>query len=298
MEAEYFYWSSLLDGAELGVDVHNDGETPQPGFYRTKEGEPVAVWQEDDGSVVMTVKGVEVPADKLVWYWQRSMTRPVEEEVFRDVEAGQPWPDMDEAVADSIGDNIKDATDLPTIEALIAGLEAGVEKYAEVRSDDEAARAQSLRSRILELGKRADAVRTEIKAPHLKECKAIDAAWQPVVKRAEAAGLKVRSAIGRWGDVKRAAAVEAARRAAEQNVSRETPVEVEAAPKAQVKGGYGRAASVRVKPTVISIDPDVVFKSYNRNSEVIALLTKLCQRDLDAGITTPGATVEDRSVVS
>jgi hypothetical protein len=261
----------------------------------------VAIWFDGD-DVSMTVKGVEVPAAKQAWYWQRCMTRPVEEDIWRSVaEDGQPWPDMDEEIADTLGHNIAETTDRETLKGLLDKLVEAAKKYQTVGDDATAARAQSLRARLNELKGRSDKLREEEKAPHLKAGREVDAAWQPLVKAADAAALAIRKALEAHETDKRRAAVaaaEAARKAAEANVSRETPEPEIEAPVARVAGGYGRAASVRTKNVVVSIDADVVFRSYSANAEVIALLTKLAQRDLDAGITTPGCKVEERAIVS
>ena len=54
--ADYEYWqTALADPGKLQRKELRITSDPQPGFYRDKEGRPIAIWEEN-GALVMTVR--------------------------------------------------------------------------------------------------------------------------------------------------------------------------------------------------------------------------------------------------
>ncbi len=70
---------------------------------------------------------------------------------------------------------------------LIDEFAAQPEEYTEITDDDMAKRAISLRAALLERHKLVDKIREEFKAPHLKEARAVDELYMPIVKKAKKA---------------------------------------------------------------------------------------------------------------
>lgn len=65
---------------------------------------------------------------------------------------------------------------------------------------------------------------------------------------------------------------------------------VKPAPVATVAVGHGRAMSVGTKKVATITDQALVYEHFKNHADVKALLLKLAQRDVDAGITVPGTT--------
>ena len=126
--------------------------------------------------------------------------------------------------------------------------------------------------------------------------------------------------MGAWEDLEREtarrAAAEAERIAAEQREAydqkaAEALVKGELAPEppkpiARVEpnarrqphrssGATGRTASVRIKKVVTAIDLQKAWERFAAQPEVYNLFMELAQKAVDAGLTVPGATIEERS---
>ena len=294
------YWRATLAGKPQ--PIHED--QPQIGYYRTKGGkgrhpEPVAIY-EADGELV-ALRGA-APADPFeVWTWV--CQNPISYEVYQAVaERGEPWPDMDQTVAAQIGNNNPPTDEAELIREQIEAASAGVKEYAKITDDETAAKAQSLRSRLLELKGQAEKAHKAEKEPHLKAGREVDGKWLPVAKDAAGAADKIRAALTAYENEKlriererQAAIQEAARKAQEAGRVAPAPEPAPApAPSAPIKGAYGRAASVRVVKLATVVDQDALYVALRDNAEVRELLAKLAQKVVDnTGITPPGVSIEE-----
>ena len=270
MTDPYHFWRESLAGNKPAIV----NEQLECGFYRMKRRDgtfwPVVVFRPFDkfpdviavktGSLVMTHNAA-------IEAWPWFAANPITEEEYRRVaEQHLDWSDIDEAVASH-----DSAADLKQqIEAAVAG----VKKYAKIESDEQSSRGQTLRALLLKLSKQADDERKAEKEPHLKAGRDVDAKWQPIVKAAaDAAGI-IRKAAERWEDIKLSA------QATEGSNLPE--------PSKQVKGAFGKAASVSTYEAVEIVDIGTVFGAFKTHPDVIELLTKLAQRASDDGIFIPG----------
>src|SRR6185295_979408 len=166
----YDYWqTALADPKRLKARDFKITSDPQPGFYRTKAGRPVAIWIEDE-ELLMSVGGDEMAKHNHDWIWMNCALRPVSEEWYYAVINGGTWPDLDPTLA-GMGDNVRAGMDEVD---QIDELEKQVKAYREIEDDETAARAQSLRARFLELKGAVDKKREELKAPHLKAAREVD----------------------------------------------------------------------------------------------------------------------------
>ena len=322
-QADYSYWQDALAGVFGAV---HDGY-PQPGFYRKRTGKaagyvPVAIWGQD-GKMMAVVDGKEADASEI---WTYVCKYPILEEWYRARMAGQRWPDESEAVTESLAHRT-DTNNPPTDEAeilkgMIDAASAGAEEYADIRDDETASKAQSLRSRLLELSGDADKKREALKKPFFEAGKAVDLKFQPLVKAAKAAADMIRDALGAH-ETRKARIADEARRAAEAEACRISQEAAKAAAKAAkagkpippppppppqpepvpaaaaaIRGAYGRAAAVKMVRMARVVDQDRVYAALKINPELVALIAKLAQKSVDAGITLPGVEVtEERKVV-
>lgn len=307
----YEYWRSALAGTFGAV---HDGEA-QPGFYRkrTRKGGPyvpVAIWhQEGDGMVALVDGQPADPAD----IWSYVCQHPVTEAQYRQrVDTGK-WHDEAEAVTTSLVHEPANASGDPA-EAMADQIDAalqGLNAYHDIRDDETASKAQSLRSRLLELSGEADKTRESEKKPHLEAGRAVDAKWQPLVKKAKEGADAIRKALGvheTRKDQERRAAEQArlkaeaearAKQQAEAGQEATAPVPAPApAPKpepvqTQISGAYGRAATIKTKKVATVADQDAAYGFLKAHKEMIELIGKLAQRAVDAGYEVPGVTVEE-----
>jgi hypothetical protein len=321
------WWrAALANPKEIGrsLPVH-DGE-PNTGFYRVryakdKPFEPVAIWKED-GQWLAYRSGKEVSA---VDIWTNVCRHPVEYQAYNDAMEGKGWPDDDTVVAKQVqppapGDNSSKIDPAEELADQIESALKGKDAYAKITDDATAAKALSLRNRLNELSNQADKIREEAKAPHLAAGKAVDAKWQPLVKKAKAGADEVKASIGAWEteklrrqrEIERQQAEELrkqeeARRAAEAAGEAQEPnadVAVAEAPVApsvptSIQPTYGRAASVSVKLVVTEVTDYAALYAYMANrQEVQDLLRQLAQKAIDAGRTNiPGIVTEERAAV-
>jgi hypothetical protein len=288
----YDYWHAALDGqTNLAISQNH----PQPGFYRMKNGRPVAIWFEDDVCHMMVGSDHMVPLEDYEDTWVRVCNRPVSEDQYNAVIAGGVWHDVDEVIRETLGDNIADANDPEAILTLIDMLRQAASNYSVIDSDEAVAKAQTIRTRALELKAKADKIREKEKAPHLAAGREVDAKWQPLVKGADSIVSQLRGAMERWETEKlreRRKQEELARLKDEANAPAPEPV------KDTVRGGYGRGAHVGSKKVVIGVnDLQALFAYVCGEEEVMAVMLKLAQRAVDAGKDVPGVIVEEQAYV-
>lgn len=312
IQRDYTYWQDAL---ALGDLINHDREhiapmEPQAGFYRTRRNEAVAIWPDEDG-LNFLVNGRQLHPNEFEDVWLKVCRRPVTEAQWRNFGATGKWHDVDPAVDETIGHNIDSAADAPTIADLLKILQDAAGGYKKITSDEEQARAHSLRARINSLRLRAEKLHKAEKEPHLKAGQAVDRTWNPMIKDATMAGTTLGRAMGMWEDEKRAAIrraeieAEEARRKAEEAKKAGEPVPAPPPapaplpePKSAVRSGYGRAAAVKIRNVVVDItDLAALMRRYSQTDEVRQVLTMLAQRDVDAGLTVEGVKVEEQSTV-
>lgn len=313
----YEYWRNALAG-NFGP-VH-DSE-PQPGFYRKRTHKagpyvPVAIW-EQDGKIVALCNGREAEAAEL---WTYVCKYPIAEEWYHKRMSGAPWPDEDAAVSASLapppaGHNNPPTDEAEILEGQIDAATAGAEQYAEINDDETASKAQSLRSRLLELSGNADRLREDKKRPHLEAGKVIDAKFMPLVKLAKNAANAIRTALGQH-ETRKPRAAEAARKLEEEArvkaareaepldgleelIGQATPAPAplpEPAP--AIRGAYGRAAAVKVVKVAKVVDQDAAYLALKSQPEITALIQKLAQKMVDSGFSLAGVEITEERKVS
>lgn len=324
MAGEYTVWRKLLAGGKLGVDVMID-DTPQCGFWRTRRSKEdrtlvgVAIWKATDK--FMAKRGEEiVPPD---WVWPYCAKNPITEEVYRAWERTARWPDdwpITEPQREGDGSNEPDDPAV-MLKDQVDSASADVNKFAEITSDDQAKQAQSLRARLNEIANEADKKRVVEKQPHLDASRAVDGKWQPIIQKAKEFGEALRKAMGAWETkkAKKAAAelaekqrlereaAETARNKAAQNAPAAPSPEPETQPgfaletqeepaplTSQIKGGYGKAASVSVVRVITEVtDWDKVYQQFAAHQDVQAVLLKVAAAAVKAGLEVDGVTTED-----
>lgn len=315
MSATYDYWQQALQG--IFGPVH-EGD-PQPGFWRkrlTRGGAyiPAAIW-EQDGAMVAVVDQKPADASEI---WTFVCRYPITEaEYHKRVETGA-WSDEDASVTASLapppaGHNAP-ADEAEILKDQIDSALAGVDGYETINDDEAAARAQGLRSRLLELSGESEKKHKAEKAPALAEGRRIDQRWFPLRDLAKTGADKIRAALGahetRKDQIRRAEEAARQKAAAEAEKARLAAIEAgkpapvpEAAPAPQpvpqttIKPGYGRAASVKTVKVATVTDQDAAYQGMKTHPELVALIAALAQRAVNAGHTVPGVSVEEKKDV-
>lgn len=317
MTDEYSFWRDALAG-KFGP-VHDDD--PQPGFYRKRTRRagpfvPVAIWR-DGERMVAFVDGRAADASEI---WTFVCQHPISEEAYHQALNGDGWDDLDEGVAEQAADrrNSDPEDDAESLRDQVEAARERIAEYASVTSDEQAAKAQSLRARLNELAREADKKRDALKRPHLEAGKAVDAEWQPIIKSAKAGADQVAKAIGEHETRKLRERREAERRAEEARRQQEeaaraaeaankpappppaTPEpEPAPAPTTTIRGGYGRAASVSVENVVTGItDQDALYTFLRDHPELKEKMFDLARRAVVKGHSVPGVSVEERARVA
>jgi hypothetical protein len=330
--AGYHLWNALMGKeypAEFGKPQSFE-DSPCAGFWRKgvydkqpnkaakRVGwEPVAIWIE--GGQPQALVGAKAADPAAIW--TSVCKTPISEDWYRAVaERGEGWPDDHRTVAENPDPDVTAAlqreaeTPAEKIAREIAEEKAHLPKYSKIESDEQSSKARSLQQRFLDLRGEAKRVYEDLNAPLLKEQKRIREIWFPLRDGADEAANVLRKAMEKWEDTKR----EAARRAAaeQERITREhaaaalkakeanePPPPMEAPkpntppPAAQIRGGPGRAAAVKVEKFVTEIDVDKVFQVFKERPEVVMLLSDLAQKAIRAGLTVDGATWEEKSVI-
>lgn len=311
MADDFSWWTNALAGNRGPI---HDGD-PQSGFYRQKNRdkvfEPVAYWKDSaTGEQRCHVNGRAVDHDRMMHIWPFASKNPIPQEMYwTRIDIGI-WTDQDQsAAATAAGPDIDPKTDpVGSMKAEIAKAREGLPAYKTIDSDEQAAKAQTLRSALTTLAGKADKARETEKAPHWEACQQVDAKWRVPIQEAKAGAADIRKALEAWEDVKRDNARLAA--AAAEKIAREAqeagtpapppPAQNTPAPSTQIRGASGRAASVSVKPTVTKIDLDKCWQKFRLEKDVSDLFMILAQRAIDAKTATAedlGATIEEKSIV-
>jgi len=296
---------------------------------------PVAIFMNQAELAAVVGGDAITDRDKINEIWSYCAAYPISEETYRAVaEQGAQWPDSHEEkpkakrnpgaeaateqafIAEDDRRNAEeDAQPSTKVAAGIAEAKALLPKYAAIDSDELASKARSLQNRFLDLRSEAGKHYEAANRPLLEQQKKLREVWFPLRDDADAAAGTLRTAMGAWEDEKRKAAklaAEAAEKAAREHAEQvaaaakanePAPPPPEPAksnvppPAAQIRGGAGRAASVKGETFVTAIDEEKVFAQFKGNPDLVALLTTLAQKAIRAGIQVPGATTEERSVV-
>jgi hypothetical protein len=327
----YGYWRDALAGKKPKMFV----DFPELGFYRKgvykKEPNvrakrvgwtPVAIFFPNGALAAVigpnTRPNIITDRDQINELWSFVAANPISEDTYRAVaERGEGWPDSHDA-APALPDEPQAPTEQSPAEKIAAAVKADVAliaNYKAIDSDEMSSKARSLQNRFLEHRGEAGKAYEAANRPLLDQQKALREIWFPIRDDADAGVKALATAMGVWEDSKRAAAklaqeaadkaarehAEAVRKAEEANRPAPPPPEVAKpntpAPSAQIRGGAGRAASVKLEKFVTEIDGPKVFEQFKTNADLLELLLKLAEKAIRAGLDVPGAKWEERSVV-
>lgn len=200
-------------------------------------------------------------------------------------------------------------------------------QYAEIDSDDMSARALTVVRWLQKLAREAETHKKAEVGDHYTIYKNALDRWNPIAGMAREATAAIERWMSAWENTKdrlkreQEAALERRRQEqlkreqaeADRQIAEGTPPsqmevptqptflepEPPAAPppRSQIRGAYGRAATVVMVKTGTIVDQDQVYQHFKGDADVIALLRKLVNREVKAGNTVPGVEItEERAV--
>jgi len=322
MTDQFQWWRNALQGVR--GDIH-EGE-PKAGYYRNRckgeQAQAVVYWHDShDNALRCKVDGKDVPEQRALEIWPFASKEPVQYEAYKAKQDTGNWPDMDASIQPNGKghNNPPEETEAESIKRQIDAAAAGIGQYDKIVDEETKAKAQSLRSRLLELAGQAKKTHKKIKDPLWEQVKEIDNTYLPLAKEAEAFAKQVRDAMDAYDTAELRKAQESERKIREERerIEREaaeatrkaeeegkpTPVFTpppmpEPAPAFQptvTKGAYGRAASNKIVKTVTEItDWNELFGFLKTHVELKELMLKLAQRAVDKNFDVPGVKIEER----
>ena len=175
---QWAWWQNALKG-DFGP-IH-DGE-PKQGYYATKEGEPVAIWLDDNGNWIAYRNKREVRAED-IWTWV--CQRPISYDDYKHAKEHGHLPS--EPPAPVIGHNSGDEDPFEQISIEIAGETEQADEFLKqsVDTQDDADKAAIWSKRIGALAKKAEDHRKVEKQPYLDAGRAVDDKWRGVTDTAK-----------------------------------------------------------------------------------------------------------------
>lgn len=181
---DWSYWREAL-AAKRGVDTQPG--SPRPGYYRLK-GEAIAFWPED-GQIVCWRSSTQYPApskpDAVDELFGWCAPHPISFEDFTHFQHHGRWPDEIAPV--------EIPADLPPHQRADAELSAQREAMAawvkeiggKVATQAHADKAGNFADEFAKIERRATSSHKAEKEPHLEAGRVVDAAWKPVIGRAD-----------------------------------------------------------------------------------------------------------------
>lgn len=322
MTDQFAWWRAALNGKRGDIQ---EGD-PQPGYYRNRrkgqQAMAVAYWRDtNDGALRCKINDTDVDEMRALDTWPFASKEPVSYESYKAKRETGNWPDMDETIQPArgkIGDNNPpDESEADAIKRQIEAAAAGASQYLKIENATAKAKAQSLRSRLLELAGQAKKTHKKIKDPLWEQVKEIDNTYLPLAKMAEAEALKIREAMDFFDtaefrksqEIERIAqlerdrisreAADAARKAEEEGKPIPLPPPMPETPApyqpTTTKGAYGRAASNKIVQVVTEVtDWEKLFGFLKTHAELKELMLKLAQRAVDKNFDVPGVKIEDK----
>jgi hypothetical protein len=303
MNNDYSYWRSAMAGEQPAVDVNS----PQPGFYSTKQRDgsraPVAIYYNKDGALVCRV--ADAMADPFeVWQWAAG--NPVSKEAAKHAFEAGSWPgDVPDAMPQAGHNNppgelsVSDAIEDVATTAL-----EWLEKHG-IKDETSSNMAANYRSQLLDLGKQADAARVDEKKPLDEAAKKVQAKWKPVIDRAKEAAEALRGALTTYlREAEAQARAEAEKRAAEERAEAErsgvdaSPPPPQPAPKVRAGGQRGKKTSLRTVKKCVITDRAACLEHFKGHSAITSVLERLAVDAMRSGKLAPGTELKEEQVAA
>lgn len=180
---EWSYWRAAL-AARRGVETERGN--PRAGYYRLKD-EALAFWRED-GQVICWRSGTKYPAptkaDAIDELFGWCAPHPISFEDFTHFQQHGRWPDQIEPVEVDASLPPHERADAE-LTAQREAMAAWIREIGKVETQEHANKAGNFADAFAKLEAGATTAHKAEKAPHLEAGRLVDAAWKPVIARAD-----------------------------------------------------------------------------------------------------------------
>lgn len=307
------WWQNALKG-NFGP-IH-DGE-PNQGYYRTKRGDPVAIWKDDDGKWLAYEDRREVDA-RDVWTW--CCQRPVTYKAYNHRIKNGVWPDDPPKLppAPTVGHNSGETDPFEAMKMEFLGEKELADEFlsSPVTTQADADKAAVWSKRIAEISKKAEAERKVEKQPHIDAGKAVDNKWRDLIEGSKDIVAKLKKHVEPYliaeskkeQERQRKAQEEAERlrkaaQEATESDSADLARQAEEAEKAsQAKqtaaGRTGAKVSIRVEKVghVTDYQKAAAALVAMKHSDMIDCIDRLAQRAAKSGMAFDGMEIKENEV--
>lgn len=317
MSDQYQWWRDALAGKKPDLDVN----TPQPGFYKLRDGkggpwEPVAIWHDEQSELLCRVgAGTRNPHD--IWQWCAG--NPVKQADAKHAFQNGTWPgDVPDIPA--VGHNAPPEAVEDQIDDVAAQAASWLSDHGIV-DETSSNMAANYRQQLLDLRKKADKNRVDEKRPFDEAAKAVQAKWKPVLEIADNAANALRDALTKWMRAEEARLrTEAAEKARQERQEQEAalarkeaenrgdpepvieepplPIEPPPTPKVQAGGQRGRKTGLRTVKRAVVTDYEKALAHFAQHDKVTALIEQLAQHAARDGHPVPGVEVIEEKVAA
>lgn len=188
----WVWWQQALKG-KFGP-IH-DG-TPNQGYFRVrrKDGpwEPVAIWQEEDGTWLAYRDGKEVRAED-IWTWV--CRNPISFEAYEKAMAGGGFED--EPPAPAIGDNSGDLDPFEALRIEYLGEKEQADEFMKqpVKTQAQADKVAIWAKRLTAIKAKAEGLHKTEKQPHLDAGRVVDDKWRDLKTEPDELSKKLKAHI-------------------------------------------------------------------------------------------------------
>jgi hypothetical protein len=286
-----WYWAAL-DGKNPPLRP----QQPECGFFRKPSKDkrtreriwiPVAVYF--DGPDLVAIEGDRTITDfdEIVDLFGWCIKHPVPEDHWRAVvENGEKWPD--ELPAREVDFSNLPSDPLESILIELQGEKAELEAFLKdgIKRQDEADRAANWKSRIVEIGKRAEEMRKAEKKPHDEAAAAVQKRFKPALELTDELKCTIDAAMTPY-------LREKARREAEERAQLAAEGQDAPKPKSTKAGTIGRTVALTTVKTgkVVNAEEFSLYLVRMLHPDMSELLDKLANRIARAGATAPGVEI-------
>lgn len=322
IEAAQDEWKFWRDAVAAGRGVETERGNPRLGYYRNRD-EAVAFYRdENDGDKLVCWRSGNFPAprhpDAIDELFGFCAPHPVNYEAFVEFQATGRWPDQIAPV--EVDPNLPPHERMNAeIEAQRAAMTAWLEQAGKIDTKDKADKLGNFAEEFAKIERRATTEHKAEKEPFLELGRVVDAAWKPVIARADelkkwgkkqteafliAERDRIRKEEAAAAEVRARAAREAeeARRQAEAAGAPPPAVEppqMAAPPPAKAKAGKVHLRTI-TKHEIVSMREVLMFLA-NMNShsgDLTAAIQVSVNRMRAAGVEVPGVETKQYEVAA
>ncbi len=326
----YDYWNDLLDGKK---PPFYDGKPQGGVYAMGKSKVPVRIEKIDpatgevdlvNGKLCMWVNGEAVSDGEINKLWIACGRNAVSADAYDVRMKTGHWPDeAGSQLYDEIGKFTDNQPPPEEVHELlpytIARIRDWFKKLGKFSTPEEIQAAADHANALRTLKGKAEKLHKEEKAPHLAICKAVDDKFLPWVKEADGLLKEIGRAVAIFedGERRKREAVETKARAEAEAKAEEALKAVAAAPPERQLEAIKEAAAlmvpapppasttkytsstgkkgftVKAKAFAEIMDQDALYMDVRNRPEVVALLLKIAQSELDSGIVLAGVVTRE-----